>query len=268
MKRYEYVFVVLCYRNHNDLIEFTHNIPYYYKDYKIVVVNSFFDNITESNIKKAALDNDCDFISVENKGYGYGNNRGIEYCKAHYEYDFLIIANPDVLVKKNDFDMSDIKGKMAVIAPRINTLSGKYQNPYWVVNNPICEFLNYYGYKHKRRLIIYAGVAINKLIREVYVRGINLFGDKKARKICAAHGSYIIFSRQALERLGQVYDENMFLFAEEALLAHRLRQESIPLLYAGSIRILHKENGSIGLTSIDDDAEERKSIIYYYEKLH
>jgi len=265
MKKYEYIFVVLCYRNHLDLIEFVENIPDFYKDYRVVVVNSFYDDATEENIRRIAVENDCDFISVENKGYSYGNNKGIEYCRKHYDYDFLVVANPDVLVMQNDADVSAFKGKPVVVAPQINTLSGKHQNPYWVMKNPVSEFLIYYGYKHKKKLIVYAGIAINKFLREVFVR---LAGTSGFKKVFAAHGSFMIFSKQAIEKFGTVFDDNMFLFSEEALLAHRLRQAKIPVLYTKSTRIKHKEDGSVGIAKIDDEGEMRKSIIYYYEKLH
>lgn len=49
-------------------------------------------------------------MNVENKGYSYGNNRGIEYCHNNYEYDYIIISNPDIIIKKFDFKVKKTNG--------------------------------------------------------------------------------------------------------------------------------------------------------------
>lgn len=42
----------------------------------------------------------CSFINVENKGYGFGNNRGIEYANKYFDYEFLIVSDPNIIIKK------------------------------------------------------------------------------------------------------------------------------------------------------------------------
>ena len=86
-KEYDVIFVLLTYKNHLDLINFfdsTKNIVN--SIYKVVIVNSFYDAITSQNIQKIANEFDSDFVEVENKGYGTGNNYGINYVGFGYEY--------------------------------------------------------------------------------------------------------------------------------------------------------------------------------------
>lgn len=265
MEKIEIGFVILTYRNFNDLQEIIPSIENAYSSFifKILIVNSFYDEMTKNRINKIANKYGCDFINVENKGYGYGNNRGIEYFLLNYKFDYLVIANPDTIVQKNKFDYRKYKNDTVVIAPCIKNLNGKYQNPYWVINNPIAEYFIYLGHKYKKKFILYLGIGINKIIRAIfYLKRNNSF-----RTIFACHGSYIIFSKKALDRIRLPYDEHMFLFAEENLLAHVLKKHEIPVIYTNNIEILHKEDGSMNVAKIDENKELSKSIIYYYEKL-
>lgn len=266
MQKYKFIFVILTYRSYEDIQECINSISACYDSYKIVVVNSFFDSASKDIFEKIARDNHCDFINVENKGYSYGNNIGIKYVREKYLFDFLIISNPDIVIKKNAFNYQKFLENPVVIAPCITTRTGKHQNPYWVVENKTAERLIYIGFKKRNSLIAYTGFAINKLIRIVFIAYTNLF-RKKINKVFAAHGSFIIFNRKVFEKLNVIYDENMFLFAEEALLAHRLKQNNIPILYTNEIEIYHKEDGSVGIAHIDEKSILRKSIIYYFEYL-
>lgn len=258
--KYEFVFVVLVYKNEKDLKDFVISVKEKYNNYKILVVNSFYDQKSYNLIKNESQKLDCDFISIENKGYGYGNNKGVEYCLMNYEFDFLIISNPDVIVEKN----KHVYSKKYLTAPMIKTLKGKKQNPYWFVKNSICEFLIYYGYKHDIRLITLIGIIINKLLRELFLLVFKIINRRNVF-IFAAHGSYICFPKVIIEKIMPIYDENMFLFSEEAYLAHKLKKMNIKIELTKEVTILHKEDGSVRLSNIGVTSEERKSIIYYYE---
>ena len=101
--KYDIVFVVLVYRNTDDLKDFfLHN---HIKNSHVIVVNSYYDDVSEGDFRKIAEDNGASFISVPNKGYGAGNNRGIEYALEHFNFDFLVISNADIQISKFDFNL-------------------------------------------------------------------------------------------------------------------------------------------------------------------
>lgn len=266
MKKIDFAFVILTFKTCKDLKELIPSIKEKFKPYtySILIVNSFYDNATEKEIKTFSEQNGCDFLTTSNKGYGHGNNVGIEFFNSNYEYDFLVVANPDTKIIKNDFDYAAVVGTRCVIAPCVRTLTGKRQNPYWVIKNAFSENLvyKYFKFGHKYRFII--GIGINKIIRVAF----NLKKKRHKKAVYAAHGSYLVFTRGALSTIGLPYDENMFLFAEENLLAHTLEAFSVPTFYTSDIEILHKEDGSVDISNIDENGELRKSIIYYYEKLN
>jgi GT2 family glycosyltransferase len=84
----------------------------------------------------------------------------------------------------------------------------------------------------------------------------------------AAHGAFVIYSRDIFDKIGLPYDENMFLFAEESLLAHVLWEKQITIIMTKDIKILHYEDGSMNAANVRQEEERKKSIIYYYEKLN
>lgn len=265
MNHYKYVFCILTYRNTEDIKECLSSIRGKVSDYKVVIVNSFYDNESEDNIKRTAFDNGCDFLSVPNKGYGSGNNKGINYIRESYNYDFIIVSNPDIVIKK--FSQLEGINSPCVIAPIISTKTGKNQNPYWLVENYFTEKLIYEGMKTDTKIKYIAGIGLNKIVREIGLFLFNIFPISE-RRVYAAHGSFMILTKGVLERIGTLYDENIFLFAEEALLAHELKKAGIPVYLTKKVKILHKEDGSVGLAGINENKIARDSIIYYYEKIH
>jgi GT2 family glycosyltransferase len=256
----------LVYRNTDDVIECIESIDKKVnKVKKIVIVNSYYDDIVLSKVNKIAKLYNCEVLNVPNKGYGYGNNRGLEYISENYNFDYVIISNPDIVIKK--FDDSLIKQfNTSIIAPTIYTVNHKAQNPYWLIKNPFVEWLIYFGYKRKCKIVVYFGYLCNKLVREF---GLICFRIRKKRwmRVYAAHGSFFILPKDVFKKIDLPYDENMFLFAEEAYLAHRLEECNIYTIMTSDIEILHKEDGSLKISNIDETNELRKSIIYYYEKV-
>lgn len=268
MEKYKYIFVILTYRNFEDLEDCLKSIEKSVESYKVIIVDSFYSDQVSNEIKRIGEQFKADVFGVPNKGYGYGNNRGIEYANSRYKYDFLIVSNPDIIVKQfDDSLLDDFIDKSAVFAPLIKTATGKQQNPYWAVKNRFAEYLIYRGYKKCNNYLRYMGFGINKVIRTCFLKSF-LSSKRNIKKIFAVHGAFLIFTDRAIQELGNPYDEKMFLFAEESLLAHVLEQKNIKSYLLKNIKIYHKEDGSMRIAKIDEKSEARKSVIYYYEKLY
>lgn len=263
-ERYDLIFVVLTYRNTEDLKNFIIDTKKAVEcSYKIIVVNSYFDESSKLNFQSIAIDNDCDFINIDNKGYGYGNNRGIDFAKSKYKFNFLITSNPDVVIK--EFELGKLEGfEDCIVAPTIKTLIGKDQNPYYYSKIEFVEWVRYYSCKKRKKAFAYIGFAINKINRETGLFINRMFKFKKI-KIYAPHGSFVIFGSAALSRLGEVYDERLFLFSEENHLARLASEKAIKTYMIPGISVIHKEDGSVGFESENMTNFSRESFILYYE---
>lgn len=263
MNKYKYIFVVLVYKNADDLAECVDSIKNTIESFRVVVVNSYFDEETKQRIEKVAKDNDCDFINVENKGYSFGNNRGIEFAKNNYDYEYIVVSNPDIIVKEfNDKQLDDYKD-YSIIAPYIITKDGRRQNPMAITSHKFIDWLQYKGMKNNSNLLTWTGLVLSKISR-TFLELLHI-GAKKPYKIYVAHGSFVIFRKAAIDILYPVYDENVFLFAEEGILAVKARKLKIKTGQFNSVRVFHKEDGSMKLANISINDECKKANIYYYE---
>lgn len=262
MQCYDFIFIVLVYRNTDDVIEFIDSVRDTTKNSRIIIVNSYYNDNSMKKVREIAHRYDCDFINVENKGYSYGNNEGISYASQKYQYKYLVISNPDIIIRKFIFD-PDCDGLGDIIAPHITTTTGKKQNPMIVKQSKSSEWLIYTGFKYHIRLFLFSGIILNKIKRYIDMRHRSSF---LAYPIYCAHGSFVLLSSHAIEKLGpRPYDENMFLFAEESVLAYKAQEHGLKTLFFPNIRVYHKEDGSVKLSNISVNQELAKSNIYFYE---
>ncbi len=235
---YDFIFVVLVYRNTKDLEEFFENfsIP----NSKVIVVNSFFDVTTDERFQQIAENNNADFISVPNRGYGAGNNEGVRYALDNYSFKFLIISNADITIKQ--LRIEDLK-RNVITAPKILTKSRKNQNPHTPYYSESLERLKEYAFTRDNRHVLKIALGANSLKRKAFRILSSCFN---LDKIHAPHGAFIIIPYHILKILTPLFNPKMFLFAEEDHLAMKARQAGITCRYNPRVIIHHKEDGSVG----------------------
>ena len=262
---FDFIVCVVVYRNYLDLEELLNSIRMNIKeDCHVIIVNNFCDEESEKIIENIAINNGCDFIHSENNGYGAGNNIAIDFALHHYEFRYCIISNPDIII--NTLSLEAIDNQQGIIAPCITTKTGKMQNPMVVYDIPLATALVYKGLKNDSKVAFFTGLLINKMTRDLW-RLQRKEKRKKFSRIYMAHGSFVIIDRESLQRLHPIYDEKMFLFAEEGLLAIKARQLGVSIWYTDLIRIFHKEDGSMKFRN-DINLQLKQSNIYVYEKYY
>ena len=166
MKRYKYVFVVLVYKN-TDVLEGFYQSLKGLESYKVIIVDSFYSESVREELKNIAAKHDSDFIGIENKGYGYGNNVGTQFAMEHYDYDFLIISNSDIIIKKID-TLDKYKEESMVIAPKTVMKTGKHQNPDTPWELKFIYPMLSYALNHKNGLLYTLCHICTRLSREMF----------------------------------------------------------------------------------------------------
>jgi len=263
-KRYfECIFVLLVYANTDDVKDYIKSLEKFDFSRKLIIVNSYYDEASMKSAEEVAAKYDCDFINVENRGYGAGNNRGIEHALANYDFEYLIVSNTDMEVVEFDYDYLKTLGK-GVIGPKIITLTGKNQNPFYVDKKRFPK-AEYHFMKNRNKIGYYSIIAINKIVKWIFFAK-NFILKQHESQVYAVHGSFIIFHRDALAKLGQVFDENMFLFCEEMALAEEMRLKGVTATYTNRIVVHHKEDGSMSFLGGSMYDEEVKSNGYVVNK--
>ena len=238
---YELVFVVLVYRNIDVLQQFFSTLTLSC-GYRVIVVNSFFNQETEDACRALSDEYDADFISVPNKGFGAGNNRGCSYVMDHYRYRFLILSNSDVIIRDISCLMQ-MEEQMAVYAADIRMENGHRQNPHLPFKVGLYLKLLDLSYKWKSNVLMNVAFAFNRVLRELVLVWTKMNGGRIIR-IFSAHGSFIVMTYQASQVLNPIFHEGMFLYNEELYLAHRCRMLRIPVYYVPRLKIIHMEGAS------------------------
>lgn len=262
MERYDVVFIVLTYRSSKDIEGFCQSVLERDLNARIVVVDAFYSKECSERIKNIARRYEADYLSVENNGYSFGNNRGIEYAVNHYSFDFLIVSNPDIEIVK--MELNGIRGEPAVFGVNIVTTDGRRQNPFRVRYSKMGEFLNYIGYKFNVRLPVLVYSAFNKLSRTHFLTKAKT-GNKKLYPVYSVHGAFVIFAREIIKDNFPIYNEKMFLFGEEDYLAYMMKKKGVPVYYTERIEARHKEDGSVGISNVNTFQVSRKSYMEYYK---
>lgn len=262
MSYFDFVFIVLVYRNTDDLKDFFANFSI--KKSKVIVVDSFYDVETEKEFKGIAEKYNADFISVENKGYGAGNNRGIEYALKHYQFRYLVISNADVVIRKwNSSLILDLYPK--VIAPKIITKSGKMQNPHIVYRSDLLDYIKYLSFYHKWKILLFFVIFLTKVQRLFFLFGMR---HNTVKRIYEPHGAFVLLPYDVVENHIPLYNEEMFLFCEEDHLARLLYRENHSVVYTNAIEIFHKVDGSVKFlnSKISDIISNSYMVCYKYWK--
>lgn len=263
MKYYNIIFVVCTYGAVNDLKNFITSVNALNKNTKIIVSNSFCSEQTLHDLQKVARDNNCDFLDLPNKGYGYSLNEGIAYANMNYRYDYIAITNADILIKK--FELSKSPREAFVLAPEIVTPTGKRQNPFYIY--PYFKLFKLSKWMRekfhlKRTWII---IIVAKFHRTIFNF---LFGKKKKcwKKIYAGHGAFIIFSRETLKRIERPFEDNIFLYCEENFIGYKMKKCGIPYYYTSDISVVHTEDGS-GMFYTHKISDETQKSMRIYDEL-
>lgn len=263
MNKVDLIIIVLTYRNHKDLRELFASYSSSFNDLKIqtIVVDAYYNDDCSVEIEKVARNNGADYLRIPNKGYSFGNNYGIQYANAHYEYDYLIISNADIEIKSFDRAQLD-KLPKGVYGPKIQTKDGKLQNPMYCKRNLLSRKLVYKGLLEDSKFKLAMGIIFNKFQTNMQKRNL-----RYPNRVYQLHGSFLIFSKEVIDILQTVFDENMFLFAEETYLSKILENKNIPSFYIPEILVTNKEN-SFKQFDRACNTNFKKSNIYVYENYY
>lgn len=257
----KYVFLILHYYTIDDTKKCVDSINTMCdgKNYEIVIVDNASKNNSGVELEKTYKDinNIHVIINSENLGFANGNNVGFKYIKENLTPDFIIMCNNDTWLLQNNFlDLIDKEysiSKFSVLGPKIllpNDEVNKVKLNIPSVKKLKKELINYRldyvssyihvypFYKKVRKLITKTLILLklkkdNKKTNDTNIRYENI----------VLHGSFLIFSKQYIDKFDGL-DDRTFLYKEEELLALRLNKNGLISVYNPEIVIFHNEDSS------------------------
>ena len=226
--------IVLNYNDYETTESFINCVRPYENIDKIIVVDNC--STDKSYEKLSKLENEkINVIQTDyNKGYAAGNDFGIQYAVDRYNPDFLVISNPDVEFEKKTLDvMCNVmkeKNRAGVVTCMMNCTSG--------IELPVAW-----------KLPTYKDCLIENLFILKKILGNSLEYDKSyfSNEICEVDvvpGSFFMISTETYKEIGG-FDKSTFLYYEENILSHRLKENSFVNYICTDIEYIHRHSVSI-----------------------
>lgn len=222
----------------------------------IVVVDNASSDDSQDRLKGLESEKVSVICAEKNGGYGAGNNLGIRYAIEHNGATHVVIANPDV-----SFAESCIQG-----------LAGVFQrHPKVGAAAAVMEDKNYKRFQNGWRRqgfwgqLLYMGPISRRLFAPWLNYPMSYFRGRKEVPVDVVHGSMLMVRSRAFLECGG-YDEGIFLYQEEMVLADRMRSAGwrTALLLTESYR--HEHSVSISKSFRHELERQRlreQSVLYY-----
>jgi GT2 family glycosyltransferase len=237
--------VVVNYKSHDETLHFIDReltkieIPHV-----IVVVNNADDGnhglqlaaalkaqpYRSNDLQESPRVNRIVISEPENLGYGRGNNLGFEFLDRHYETNWVLISNNDLVLNEHRvveslIEIGNADPKIGAIGPSIRTPQHQNQSPH-------------------RYLTIWWMLIFPKLFYPVW----SIFqkmGYGKEVITGAASGTYFrimgcfFLVRTDAFRQAAGFDVRTFLYGEEAILSARLREHGFETYFSAEHEVIH-----------------------------
>ncbi|MDY3062672.1 MAG: glycosyltransferase family 2 protein [Bacteroidaceae bacterium] len=195
---------------------------------EIIIVDNCSRKEEADAIKKLAEENQCTYIpATENRGYNAGNNIGLRYA-ATKGYEYALIANPDMLFPETNYIsrlFSEIRhhSDIAIAASDITSPQVSHQNP--MIPDPESWT---------------SGFAWIKTIMPCPNKKTDSnIGDYKTTHFCKkVSGCCFLVSMNFVKDI-DFFDENVFLYCEEAILSKLVEKHNKKILYLADICAVH-----------------------------
>ncbi len=202
---------------------------------EIVVVDNCSRVEERKAVEEFCRESRCTFIANnENNGYNAGNNIGLRYA-AEKEYEFALIANPDMEFPQTDY-ITRLVEKMqedeniVVCGSDIIGADGKHQNPMKKDGNWKSSF----GW-------------IKEVIRRKRKRKSNTYDyidNYKDCHYCHKVGGCCFMIRTSFLKKINFFDESVFLYCEEAILSRQVEMAEKRMYYLATAQAVHRHVNS------------------------
>lgn len=248
--------VVVNYNDADTTEGFVKRIRNYQFLEQIVVVDNGSSDDSWQRLKLLKDDKVALIHSERNGGYGYGNNLGVKYAMEVNEATHVVIVNPDVEFSEQT----------------VVRMANMFKNhPDVGIVSAVMEDMQYGGMGYGWKLHGFFGelLAMGPISRRVFGRFLNYspkyFKGKKAVYVDVVHGSMLMVDAAAFAECGG-YDDEMFLYQEEAVLACRMKTSGYRTVLLLTDHYIHHHGTSVG-KSLTGQLKRQKlrheSVIYY-----
>lgn len=260
-------YVILHYKNIKETIKCIESLIHTMaNNSEIVIVDNGSGDGSGEKLEKLYKDEpQCHVLILhKNCGFSRGNNEGFQYAKLHFNPDFIVVTNNDVVFCQKNFEkrIKQIytETKFDVLGPDIYVpRHGDHQSPLFKnaisvseLQDELKEYKYYkeYPLKFNRRLKLHALKNMlctkSRIVNMVYskIRGKDILDYRKRYINVGLQGACLIFSQKFISNEDKAFDPEPFLYEEEVFLFYRCKRKGYKMVYDPSVSIRHEEAAS------------------------
>ncbi|EQB64315.1 MAG: glycosyl transferase family 2 [candidate division Zixibacteria bacterium RBG-1] len=192
------------------------------------------------------------FRSQKNLGFAGGNNLLIEKTNS----EFVLFLNPDTVIIDNSvikmLEYLKSNSSVAALGPKLLYSDSSFQLSYAKFPNLASEFFTkiYQRSANQRRSLVL------KFLENT---------TAEAKEVDWVSGACMLTRKKVLQETGK-FDENFFLYFEDADLCHRMKAKG-KIIYFPEVQVMHVVGNSTKSQNLKTEYHYRKSQLYYY-RLH
>lgn len=199
----------------------------------------------------------------KNLGFAKGNNCGFRLANLVCHPKYVLFSNSDILLDET-FDIDLLIHKMredtriGVIGPKVTGLDGKPQSP--------CRELPLYQRWWKKLLLWPLDRMIYKVTRHSVIPS-DLIANGAEGTVYRVIGAFMLCDADKFVQIGQ-FDENTFLYAEELILAERMKTTGYCTYYEPKVSLIHEGGYTTGkqMVPLKKLKQRLQSELYYYHR--
>ncbi len=257
--------IVVNYNNAEETVEYIRKIEKYTNIHRILIVDNMSSNLNELD-KLKKVQNEKVFViqSEKNGGYSYGNNFGVRYLEKMGEmYDFIIISNADIEIEESAIQQClEVLQKdetIAIAAPRMyHDKNQPIRRSSWKMRTFSLDLI------HSTRLLeflFYPKLRKGEYSEQEYAQDV--------LEVEAISGAFFMVKYPIFKKIG-MFDENVFLFYEEDILAQKLQQKGYKICSVNRAKCIHYESQTIdrSISYYHKMKQLYKSKMYYHKTYH
>lgn len=231
--------IILNYNDSETTINLLEKIKNFKCIYKIIIVdnkstdNSFFE------LKKYESQKIEVIVSDKNGGYGYGNNFGVRYANLKYDYENLIICNPDI-----DIEEEVMENLLSKIDDKVSAISG-------LMLDSKKEIINITAWKlpSYRDILRISLIILKKTLKNRTLYNINR--NSGLQKVEVLPGSLLIFNKEVFDEVNG-FDEDTFLYHEENIIFYKIKERGYSTYLDTDVCYIHNHQVSINKSMKND----------------
>ena len=228
--------------------------------HRIVVVDNGADEADASAL--AARIPEAVVLPAENRGFAAGNNLGVRWLVDHVRPSHILLTNNDIHFRSERIvetlcETAAARPDAGAVGPEILDLELRRQGPW--------------RYRGLWDRFVWMYLSTPFLSPEAKNRRFGLDYSEKAR--AGFHdvlsGSFLLVDTESFLKAG-MFDEETFLYAEENILAERMKRIGKGFFFEPAVTVLHDHGKTIGRLhdSRSRDLMQFDSMALFYRKYH